>query len=1059
MQRESFSEASSVSSADEGIAEPHNEGKVSPNPYSSMGSPDDRINTIIAVDDDEDEDVQIPTSFQPAATQIHPQHIELQPADPRLQVTNVIDDHMLSDRELEQRYGTDLINGLSDDEVRRRLERDGPNTLASASRLVGWKILVYHIFSGFSALIWVAAILCFVIYVIEPEKTENLYLGIMLILVVFTTGLFAAYQDHLSLRTMSGFKKLMPQGALVIRDGGAKPVPAGTLVLGDIVCIRSGEKVPADMRLFRANDLKVDNSSLTGESEPQRRTAEMTDENPMETRNLCFYSTLCVEGEGRGVVIRCGNQTMIGSIAHLTLHTKPATTPLGREISRFVRFITALALLLGLLCFIIAILSGYEITVIVAFVLGIIVANVPEGLISAVTAVLTLTAKRMARRNVLIKQLHSAESLGSCSVICSDKTGTLTCNRMVATHAWVDQILSCTQTPGWGSDSMAASDLIRCAGLCNLATFDPDQESVELETRNCSGGNATDEALLKFWALSHPEEIQTYRHSMYPQLYVEPFNSATKYMLAVCDRAGDPEAAADSHQLLMLLKGAPDKLLDFCTHAMVENLMVPISDEWLLAYHRAYTEMGSLGLRVIACCQRSLPASLASEETELPSAIGACTKELTFLGLIGVMDPPRAGVAESVALCKSAGIKVVMVTGDHQLTACEIAKQVGIISPESNIAAWDESLPHDAPPSGAIVVNSATLAAMSEEDLQRVIHYPEIVFARTTPAQKLRIVEAFQARGEIVAVTGDGVNDSPALKRADVGVAMGIAGSDVAKEAADVILMDDNFSSIVVGIQEGRLIFDNLKKSIAFTLSSNVPKLMPFLAYIILQMPLFLPIMFVIAVDIGTDLLPGISFAYERAESDLMLRPPRNPERDRLVSAKLVSFAYLQLGVMQALGAFYAAVVIMADEGIHPDSLVGLEPEFSDRNVTMIIEGRTWSYDDRTAVLGKAQIGYFIGIVLTQIMDGLVCKTRRLSLWNQPWDNWLMLTGFAVAIGLAVLITYVEPIGSIFGAEPIPAQYWFISIPYCILILVYDEVRKFLIRRDPHGWMEKYTYY
>ena len=341
-----------------------------------------------------------------------------------------------------------------------------------------------------------------------------------------------------------------------------------------------------------------------------------------------------------------------------------------------------------------------------------------------------------------------------------------------------------------------------------------------------------------------------------------------------------------------------------------------------------------------------------------------------------------------------------MVTGDHQFTACEVARQVGIISPDSEVRTWDKSLVDVKTPDGAIIINSMMLTSMSQEELDHVTQFPEIVFARTTPA-------------------------------------------------------------IVAGVEEGRLIFDNLKKSIAFTLSSYISKLVPFLAYLLLDIPLFLPIMFVIAIDIATDLLPGISYAYEKAESDLMQRKPRNPHEDRLVTAKLMSFAYLQIGVIQALGAFYAAVVIMAAEGIDPQQLMGLEPKFSDKSVYMVINGEIWSYDRRSEVLGKAQVGYFIGIVLTQIADGLICKTRKLSLWNQSWKNWWMLVGFVIALGVAALITYVDPIGSIFGAEPIPAQYWFISMPFCFLIIVYDEIRKFIIiiRRYPHGWVKQYTYY
>jgi len=436
---------------------------------------------------------------------------------------------------------------------------------------------------------------------------------------------------------------------------------------------------------------------------------------------------------------------------------------------------------------------------------------------------------------------------------------------------------------------------------------------------------------------------------------------------------------------------------------------------------------------------------------------------MCFMGLVSLIDPPRPSVPEAVRLCQLAGIRVVMVTGDHPTTAKAIAKQVNIIRDDTieDIAVRQGISVDQVDKSSvkAIVVTGGQLKDMTDQELDEVLTYDQIVFARTSPQQKLRIVEGFQRQGQIVAVTGDGVNDSPALKKADIGIAMGIAGSQVSKEAADMILRDDNFSSIVKGVEEGRLIFDNLKKSIAYTLTSKIPETMPFICFIIFQIPLPLETVLILCVDVGTDLLPAISLSYEKPEADIMKRRPRNAQTDRLVTRKLISYSYLQIGIIQALSGFYTYIVLMGDFGFPASSLLGLSTDFDDENKYILVNDRVWDYDDRQKVLSRAQTGYFVTIVLSQIADLCVSKTRKLSMFQQGMKNVVMITGMVVMLTIACALTYIPPLNVGLGTVPIQFVHWLHPLPFCFLIFVYDEGRKYMIRRSPGGWVEQNTYY
>ncbi|XP_046886397.1 sodium/potassium-transporting ATPase subunit alpha-1-like [Hypomesus transpacificus] len=983
-----------------------------------------------------------------------------------------LDDHKLTIDELQRKYNTDTNRGLSSSRAKEYLARDGPNALTPPITTPEWVKFCRQLFGGFCMLLWIGAILCLLAYGIqaayESEPVhDNLYLGVVLTAVVIITGCFSYYQEAKSSKIMDSFKKLVPQQALVFRDGEKKNINAEEVVIGDLVEVKGGDRIPADLRITSAQGCKVDNSSLTGESEPQTRTPEFSNDNPLETRNIAFFSTNCVEGTAKGVVINTGDRTVMGRIASLASSLEGGQTPIAKEIEHFIHIITGVAVFLGVSFFILSLILGYGWLEAVIFLIGIIVANVPEGLLATVTVCLTLTAKRMAKKNCLVKNLEAVETLGSTSTICSDKTGTLTQNRMTVAHMWFDnQIHEADTTENQSGTSFDKSSatwaaLARIAGLCNRAVFLAEQTNVPILKRDVAG-DASESALLKCIELCCGSVKQMREKN--PAIAEIPFNSTNKYQLSVHKTSTPSES-----KHLLVMKGAPERILDRCSTILIQGKEQPLDDEMKDAFQDAYMELGGLGERVLGFCHFLLPDDQFAEGFDFDTEeMNFPTENLCFIGLISMIDPPRAAVPDAVGKCKSAGIKVIMVTGDHPITAKAIAKSVGIIS-EGNETVEDiaarlnipvtEVNPRDAK---ACVVHGGDLKDLTSEQLDNILaHHTEIVFARTSPQQKLIIVEGFQRQGAIVAVTGDGVNDSPALKKADIGVAMGIAGSDVSKQAADMILLDDNFASIVTGVEEGRLIFDNLKKSIAYTLTSNIPEITPFLLFIIAEIPLALGTVTILCIDLGTDMIPAISLAYEKAESDIMKRQPRNPVTDKLVNERLISMAYGQIGVIQATAGFFVYFVILAENGFYPWDLLGIRINWENKDLNDLEDsyGQQWTHESRKIVEFTCHTSFFVTIVLVQWACLIVCKTRRNSFIQQGMRNKVLIFGIFEETILAAFLSYCPGMDVALRMYPLKPAWWFWSFPYTLLIFVYDETRRYIMRRNPGGWVEKETYY
>ena len=776
---------------------------------------------------------------------------------------------------------TDLERGLDAAEAERRLLHYGPNVLKRSRRTPRYLKLLRNFFSFFAVLLWMAALLCYVPGVDMPQ------LGSAIFVVVLVNGLFAYLQEEKSDRALEMLQNLIAQCCRVMRDGLRSEIDAANLVPGDLIFLDEGDLVPADARLVEATEVEVDNSSLTGESSLARRYKS---DQPIliagkflwiELPNIVFAGTTLAKGRARAVVIGAGMHSEIGKIAGLTQAIRAEESPLQKQLRGTVFAISALAGGLGLvfllLGWLVAGLSFFEALV---FFIGLFVANVPEGLLPTVTLALSMGVTRMAKRNALVKSLPSVETLGCTTAICCDKTGTLTQNLMMVTELYVDGKRLGVSGVGYRPEGEFFLDgrplalekisewpvlrrLLECSLICNNARLEKSGGAYRVL------GDPTEGALM---TLAEKAGIR----GTHQRLYLNPFDSLRKRMSVAVSPDGRKEK-------ILYAKGAPLEMLQRCDFIFDNGARRALDIDDRRRIMAENDAMADRGLRVLALAYRDD----AEFQNESGGAAESMERRLVFLGLAAMSDPIRPEVPAAIAACHAAGIRVIMITGDYALTAANIGRQIGLGD------------------GGSLrTYSGAELSEMDYEKIRAILAGGEIIFSRVAPEHKLRVVSLLKEMGEIVAVTGDGVNDAPALKRADIGIAMGIRGNDVAKEAAHMILVDDNFGSIVAAIEEGRAVFENIRRFMAYIFNSNPQEMYPYIFWMLFpDVPLAMTVMGVLAVDVGTDLIPAMGLGVEPPEKGIMERPPR-PRDEKLLSLKFILRSYFVQGSLLAFSCY-----------------------------------------------------------------------------------------------------------------------------------------------------------
>jgi P-type Ca2+ transporter type 2C len=857
--------------------------------------------------------------------------------------------------------------GLTSAQAADRLRSAGPNVLAAA-RPPHWVRRFLRNFTHlFALLLWAGAVLAWVGGM--PE------LAAAVVAVIFVNAVFSFAQEFRAERAVDALGRILPHLVRVRRDGRAVEVPSEDVVPGDLVLLAPGDRVPADGRLAAAVELRLDESTLTGESKLVHRA-------PGEA---VFAGTYVVAGIGQAVVGATGMQTELGRITTLTQATALRESPLEIEMDRVTRLVAVLSVSLGTAFFLLAGLIGMDLEERFLFAIGVTVANVPEGLLPTVTLSLALATQRMARRNAIVRRLSAVETLGETTVICTDKTGTLTANQMTVRTVWTPEGELAVEGTGYAPEgalrprrgTIATAEVTRLARAAALCT--------DAHLRHSAAGwtlvgDPTEGALLTLALKAGVDpEAELERQ---PRLHLLPFDSVRKRMTSVHATGAGPVA---------YVKGAPDSVIPRCT----------LAGPQAAAAHTAAEALARDGLRVLAIAERpDAPDSVDVERVE---------SGLRLLGLVGMEDPPRPEVAGAIAACRRAGMRVVMVTGDHPVTAQAIGWRTGVLEGPAH------------------VLEGKALDALSDAELTERLEQPGVVVARVTPEQKLRIATVLREAGEVVAMTGDGVNDAPALRAADIGIAMGLGGTDVAREAADVVLVDDNFTSIAAAVEEGRAVYDNIRRFAQYHFSSNVAELMAFLVWGVSggAIPLPLVVMQVLAIDLGTDLLPAIALGTERPEPGTMQRPPR-PRTAHLLDVKALRRVYGYVGLWVGVGALTAFFAAYWLDGWRPfDSLADSGHD----------------YVQATAMT-------YAGIVMGQVGASFAFRTDRDSVFSVGlFSNRLLLAGIAVSLTLLVAILHLPPLQRIFHTEAPDPQAWLLLAVLPVVVLAAEETRKAVVRR------------
>jgi P-type Ca2+ transporter type 2C len=911
--------------------------------------------------------------------------------------------------------------GLTSSDAAGRLAEYGENVLEKKAAVPLWRKILAQFTHTLALLLWAAGIFALL--------SDQAPLGIACFLVIVINAAFSFWQEFKAEKAVESLAKILPRKARVVRDADEQEIEADLLVPGDVMLLEAGNSLSADARLVKSMEMKVDNSALTGESEPQSRRAESLDvEQPSlaDLPNLVFAGSSVTNGGGVAVVYATGMDTEIGKIASLTQGVKEEKSPLQVQLATTSRIIAGIAVTMGLVFFALGFFVVHlGTTASFTFAIGLIVANVPEGLLPTVSLALAMGTQRMAKRHALIKKLSSVETLGSTTVICTDKTGTLTTNEMTVRELWVNDKEFHVAGAGYaptgdfatdsgalgGDERSSVQELVKVASFCNNSKLLPPGPEREKWTIL---GDPTEAALLvvaKKAGFDYESELRSHN-----RWYELPFDSRRKMMTTI-NRVPSTrgQSRAEGRKVEAFVKGAPREVLALCTTIWEPGGVRPLTEEdrrRILKQNDAYAREA---LRVLAFAKRDMGAEqkhYEMEETE---------RDMVFVGLAAMLDPPRMEVADALVKCRTAGIRVIMITGDYGVTAESIARRIGMVKGPD-----------------VMVVSGVEIDEMSEEGLMEVLDERELIFARVSPEHKMRVALALKAKGETVAMTGDGVNDAPALKAADIGIAMGITGTDVAREAAEMILTDDNFASIVAAIEEGRGVYDNIRRFITYFITHNIAEAIPYLLYVIIRIPLPLLVMQILAIDLGSDIVPGLALGSEPPEPDVMIRPPR-PRNEHLLNKNVIARAYAWMGLIEGAACMAAYLFVFYLEGWRWAQGISKLNQMAYTNPV--------KHTGPTHIYVMATTACFAGIVITQIGNGFNCRSARESIFKIGFfSNTFYLKGIACEIGVLLALMYIPGLKTIFGTTALSGWVWLFMCIGPIVIFFAEEGRKALIR-------------
>ncbi|WP_077622075.1 calcium-translocating P-type ATPase, SERCA-type [Sediminibacillus massiliensis] len=859
--------------------------------------------------------------------------------------------YQLSGEEIEKKLGVDTKTGLTMQEADTRRKKLGANVLEDGKKTSLWLVFLKQ-FQDFMVLVLLAATL---VSGLLGEYVD----AIAIMFIVLINGFIGFFQEQKAEKSLAKLKELSAPLAQVRRDGKWMKIPSSELVVGDIVKMNSGDRVPADIRILESGSMELEESALTGESLPvakQAQSLKADNLEPQDQKNMVFMGTLVTRGSGLGIVVGTGMKTAMGQIATLLVETEEMSTPLERKLAELGKILILVALLLTAFVVIIGVYQGHPLYQMFLAGVSLAVAAIPEGLPAIVTVALSLGVQRMIKKKAIVRKLSAVETLGSASVICSDKTGTMTENQMTVKEIFMPS--SCVQVTGEGYDvngsfyegnketsSTELKSLLLYGSLCNNSSLE------QKKGRWYVDGDPTEGALLVAARKAGLDVADTARFKILKEI---PFDSDRKRMTVLVE---------DEHgNRLAISKGAPDVLLPRMSF-LFDGSRRAIKANDIKKIETAIDEMAGKALRTIAIGIKTVTTDLIPDEFALE-------KDLTFIGITGMIDPPRKEVKAAIAECRDAGIKTVMITGDHSKTAQAIASDLQLLPP------------------GGKVLEGHQLSAMTQDQLSEVIE-DVYVFARVTPEHKLKIVKAFQKKGHVVAMTGDGVNDAPAIKASDIGISMGNSGTDVAKEASALVLMDDNFATIKSAIKEGRNIYENIRKFIRYLLASNVGEILVMLFAMILALPLPLIPVQILWVNLVTDGLPAMALGLDQPEENVMKRRPRSPKEG--VFSRGLGFKIISRGIM--IGLVTLVAFMTAYQG-NPDNL------------------------------RYAQTIAFTTLVMAQLIHVFDCRSDKSVFARNPFQNLYLVAAVISSVLLLLVVIYFQPLQEVFHTMDLVLKDW-----------------------------------